>query len=164
ASVVSDVVRARQKQVALHGMSHTVSMDVPEDLLVQADVARLKEVLENLISNAVKYSPHGGMVRVDAGISDDDPQMALIRVSDEGVGIASEAHEHIFERFTRSESALASEIRGTGIGLYLARQLVESMGGAIWLERSEPGNGSTFAYTLPLASVAPEHLASSPNL
>jgi signal transduction histidine kinase len=165
ASVVSDVVRARQKQVALHGMTHAFSMEIPEDLMVQADVARLKEVLENLISNAVKYSPHGGMVRVTAGIADDDPQMVLIRVSDEGVGIPPEAHEHIFERFTRSESALASEIRGTGLGLYLARQLIESMGGAIWLERSEPGKGSTFAYTLPLASAVPsEHLASPPNV
>ena len=155
ASVVEDVMRARQQQVALQGVTHTFSIAVPQDMQVRADIARLKEVLENLLSNAVKYSPQGGVVSVAARIADVTPATVLLRVSDEGIGMAADAHEHIFERFTRIDSALASEIRGTGLGLYLARQLIESMGGTIWLEESEPGKGSVFACTLPLAEDTP---------
>lgn len=161
--IIEDVVQARRKQVALHGTRHRFFLQIDEPLTVLADRTSLKEVLENLISNAVKYSPGGGdiVIAARATVAQDDAQgeMALVTVSDEGIGIPPEAHDQIFERFLRLESSLASEIRGDGIGLYLARQLVEAMGGTIWLAQSQPGVGSIFAFTLPLApeSVAFDH-------
>lgn len=147
--VVDEVVQSRRKQVILHGTPHRFEVDIPAQIVVAADLARLKEILENLLSNAVKYSPNGGTVRVAARL-DEAQQAALLTVSDEGLGIPPEAHDQIFERFMRVESPVASEISGTGLGLYLARQLVESMGGSIRLARSAPGEGSVFEVTLPL--------------
>jgi signal transduction histidine kinase len=150
APVVAEVVQARQKQVQLQGTSHRFEMRIPTTIVVSADVTRLKEILENLLSNAVKYSPIGGLIRVEARVTNDQ-QMVEIAVSDEGIGIPPAAHSQIFERFTRVESHVASDISGTGLGLYIARQLVESMGGTIRLERSAPGEGSVFVVALPLA-------------
>jgi signal transduction histidine kinase len=135
APLVEEVVSARRKQAQLHGTPHQFAVRIPARVIVRADVARLKEILENLLSNAVKYSPNGGMVRVEARESADG-EVVELAVSDEGMGIPPEAHSQIFERFTRVESPVASEISGTGLGLYLARQLVESMGGAIRLARA----------------------------
>lgn len=149
APVIDEVVGARRKQATLHGTAHRFIVGVPADLAVQADLTRLKEVLENLLSNAVKYSPRGGDITIEARAQPDG--RAVVMISDEGIGIPPEAHTRIFDRFTRVESPLASEIRGTGVGLYLAQQLIGAMGGALWLERSAPGEGSTFAFALPLA-------------
>jgi signal transduction histidine kinase len=149
--VVDEVVQARRKQVILHGTPHRFEVIIPQHIVVAADLARLKEMLENLLSNAVKYSPRGGTIRVEGQV-DSAQHLARLTVSDEGIGIPAEAHEQIFERFARVESPVASEISGTGLGLYLARQLVESMGGTIRLERSAPGAGSVFVVTLPLAA------------
>jgi signal transduction histidine kinase len=150
APVVEEVVTARRKQVQLHGTPHQFEVRIPAHIIIAADVARLKEIMENLLSNAVKYSPKGGTIRVEAREAADH-EVVELAVSDEGMGIPPEAHSQIFERFTRVESPVASEISGTGLGLYLARQLVESMGGAIRLERSSPEAGSVFIVTLPLA-------------
>jgi signal transduction histidine kinase len=76
---------------------------------------------------------------------------AILTVSDQGIGIPARERDRLFGRFSRLEAAHASQIRGTGLGLYICRQLVEAMGGAIWLEESRPGVGSTFALALPLA-------------
>ncbi len=148
APVIAEVVGARNKQVILHRTNHDFVTEIPANLVVMADLARLKEVLENLLSNAVKYSPEGGTITVTAR-HDEARRMVAISISDHGIGIPPEAYQQIFERFSRVDSPLASEIRGTGLGLYLARQLVESMGGTIWLEQSTPGEGSTFIFTLP---------------
>jgi signal transduction histidine kinase len=148
-SVIEDVVRARHKQIEFQGTDHRIETLVKDDLVVMADLARFKEVLENLISNAVKYSPHGGMITITTSAEN---TQARITIKDNGIGIPPESHDKIFERFTRLESPLASEIRGTGLGLYLARQLIESMGGKLWLEHSILNEGSTFAFTLPLSS------------
>lgn len=151
APVVAEVANARQKQVQLHGTPHRFEVRIPAGILVLADLARLKEILENLLSNAVKYSPKGGVIKVEARVTH-DAQTVEVAISDEGIGIPLAAHAQIFERFTRVESAVASEISGTGLGLYLARQLIESMDGTIRLEGSAPGEGSTFVITLPLAT------------
>lgn len=150
AAIVDDIVRARQKHGTMQGTDHKFTIDIPQEIRIMADLSRSKEVLENLISNAIKYSPQGGMITVYGQIEQDSAQL---RIKDEGLGIAAEARESIFERFSRIESPLISEIRGTGLGLYIARQLMESMGGALILEQSEPGQGSTFLCTFPLSPV-----------
>ncbi len=149
APVLVEIVEARRKQGALLGLPHSFSIEVEQDLVAQADLTRLKEILENLLSNAVKYSPSGGDIRVQAG-ADADRSHARILVSDHGLGISPEMQTRIFERFTRAPAA-ASEISGTGLGLYLARQLAAGMHAAVTLEASTPDEGSMFAITLPLA-------------
>ncbi len=126
---------------------------VPDNLTVQADEGRLRQVLVNLSSNALKYSPHGTPLAFAVrAISIDGSASIIISVRDWGNGIPPEAHEYLFERFVRLERDLNSPVRGSGLGLYIARRLIEAMHGRIWLESAGiPGEGSTFHIQLPAA-------------
>jgi signal transduction histidine kinase len=104
-------------------------------------------VCENLLTNAIKYSPAGGPVRISAT---KDNGMAVITVSDQGVGIPPEEHSRIFERFYRIDNRLRREQQGFGLGLYLARAIVEAQHGQIWVE-SRVNHGSRFSFSVPLA-------------
>jgi PAS domain S-box-containing protein len=129
--------------------THTLALDFPDDFpIIHGDETRLRQVIDNLVSNAIKYSPKGGEVRI-TGTFDD--QIVTIEVSDQGVGLPEDELDRIFERFYRVEGALSRKTQGTGLGLYLARAVVEAHGGQIFVE-SKPGKGSTFRFTLPRES------------
>ncbi len=245
--LVDEVVRAQSDRLAMQSSQHALMVDVPDEVCVRADPTRLKEVLDNVVGNAIKYSPRGGTVRIgcgadvgprapdtdasgiwrrerqgaraggdamgdqaettdltpmefggdtvplvmagrgplsaaaaaladrptaqmpvlagagaaepeDAGARVHAPGTRLgdegfvtITVSDQGMGIPPDERERLFGRFVRLDAARSSQIRGTGLGLYICRQLMEAMGGAIWLHDSAPERGSTFALALPLA-------------
>ena len=128
---------------------HTLSLITPlEHLVVQVDPRRMEQVLNNLLNNAIKYSPVGGNVGVTIE-EDAARQVAIVSVRDSGIGIPVEQQARVFGRFVRADNARAHGIGGTGLGLYLCRELVERHGGRIWFE-SEEGEGSTFHITLPL--------------
>jgi signal transduction histidine kinase len=104
-------------------------------------------VLVNLVDNAVKYSPDGGRIDVEVGASDGYVRFA---VRDEGLGIPDEEQERIFDKFHRLDPYLQRGVSGTGLGLYICRELVRQMNGRIWVE-SAAGEGSTFSFELPVA-------------
>lgn len=112
---------------------------------VAADREKLKQVLVNLIENAVKYSPDGGRVDVTIGRSDGVLQFSI---RDEGIGIPAKEQDRIFEKFHRLDGRSTQGISGTGLGLYISHELVEQMNGKIWVESRE-GVGSTFTFELP---------------
>ena len=112
------------------------------------DVNFLREILDNLIDNAVKYTPNGGSVFVN--VKGDDGQ-ALISVSDTGIGISAEDLSHVFQKFYRADNSDTREIGGTGLGLYIVKQRAEAMGGHVWAE-SSVGQGTTFFVSLPRIS------------
>ncbi|MEA3249069.1 MAG: HAMP domain-containing sensor histidine kinase, partial [Patescibacteria group bacterium] len=114
--------------------------------LVDTDPRRLKEVLVNLLSNAVKYNIEGGKIQVEARIRG---RGLLISVKDTGIGIAPENIDKLFAKFYRTEDDNTTEIRGIGLGLYIAREIVERLGGELWVESEGLGRGSTFSFTLP---------------
>jgi two-component system phosphate regulon sensor histidine kinase PhoR len=120
---------------------------------VAADRENVRQVLVNLIENAIKYSPEGG--RIEVGIS---PLGSVVRffVRDRGLGIASDEQERIFDKFYRVDPAMARGVGGTGLGLYICSELVTRMGGRIWVE-SQEGQGSTFSFELPASEPAPSH-------
>ena len=125
---------------------HRLVIDVPEDLpRLRADRVRVERILYNLVDNAVKYSPHGGEVRVAARRHDGD---LLVTVADHGNGIPTGDIPRLFESFERLAAA-ETGIQGTGLGLKVCRILVEAHGGRIWVE-SQAGQGSTFSFTLPI--------------
>lgn len=127
---------------------HPVSLDVPAGLpRVSADPERLRQVLSNLISNAVKYSPGGDSVLVRA--RQPAGEYVQIEVVDHGLGIPQDQMSRLFQKFERVRTEQHSRIPGTGLGLYICRLIVEGHGGRIWAE-SEPDRGSTFAVLLPL--------------
>lgn len=138
------------KRLQMTTDQHTLSLHTPlEYLIVQADPRRLEQVCSNLIGNAIKYSPAGGMIEVTIN-EEPDTKRALLSVSDHGIGIPAHQHSLVFGRFARAENARSYGIGGTGLGLYVCRELVERQGGHIWFESTE-GQGSTFFVSLPLA-------------
>ena len=112
---------------------------------LRCDPPRLKQVLVNLVENAIKYSPHGGRVRVRIV---DAPDRLRIDVQDDGLGIPPSEQTRIFEKFYRLDADMTRGVGGSGLGLYISREIVEQMGGVLSV-RSQRGTGSTFTVTLP---------------
>ncbi len=157
-SVVREMANAREKDMhAKHlkysfGTTGPVTGDKQIDQLVYAavDLDFLREILDNLIENAIKYTPDGGEIWVNAR---GDGDKVLINVTDTGIGVSPEDAGHIFQKFYRVDNSQTRQIGGTGLGLYLVKQRVEAMGGRVWVESSF-GDGSTFFVSLPRLSAA----------
>jgi histidine kinase len=127
----------------------TLSLSIPTDLPpVQADEDRLSQVLLNLLGNALQYTPSGGAVTASAKTHN---QELLVTVSDTGLGISAEHLPHLFNRFYRVDKSRSRAGGGSGIGLTIAKHLVEAHDGHIWAESAGEGQGSTFSFSLPLA-------------
>ena len=116
---------------------------------VAADLDKVRQVLVNLVENAIKYSPDGGKVEVGADTHDD---FVRFHVRDEGLGVAADEQERIFEKFYRADPQMTRGVGGTGLGLYICRELIDRMGGRIWVEPNEE-KGSTFFFELRTADV-----------
>ncbi|MDO8567764.1 MAG: ATP-binding protein [Dehalococcoidales bacterium] len=139
---IVDSVRDRLEVVAL---KHQLRIHVPADLPdVMVDEGRIGEVLTNLVENAVKYSPEGTRIVVDAK---SDGNEVILSVTDEGIGIPPELHQKVFERFYQRGSLVRGRRMGTGLGLTICRGIVAAHGGKIWVE-SEPDKGSKFSFSL----------------
>lgn len=147
-----------------HVFTTTIAPDIP---LIRADAGRLQEIMENLISNAVKYSPAGGQIEVsvrsargselpaDLHFPEDD-RFLVVSVTDEGIGIPPHKKKLLFQRFTRLHEI--RRIEGIGLGLYITKKMLETHGGKIWLEDREKGSRFTFALPAFEAIPATEHI------
>jgi PAS domain S-box-containing protein len=125
-----------------------IVLRTPKDpVFVRADPFRVGQVLTNLLSNALKYSPPDAPVEVTVSR---EAEQAIVSVQDHGEGIPESEQDRVFERFHRVDSGSTRRTGGTGLGLYIAKRLVEAMAGRLWLT-SRPGEGSTFSFSLPLA-------------
>jgi two-component system, OmpR family, phosphate regulon sensor histidine kinase PhoR len=130
------------------GDETSIDVSIPAVLpKVEGDPERTRQVLTNLVDNAIKYSPHGG--RIELGVEADRGH-ARFSVRDEGLGIPLGEQKRIFEKFYRLDPDHRRGIGGSGLGLYICRELVRSMNGRIWVE-SDPGRGATFTFELPVA-------------
>ncbi|HLB01211.1 MAG TPA: ATP-binding protein [Bacteroidota bacterium] len=117
----------------------------PAALFVKGDQTKLRQVVQNVVSNAVKYSPAGGSVRVDVRSHSTDE--ILITVSDQGMGVPADKLGKLFQKFSRVDSRESKEIKGAGLGLWICREVVSAHGGRIWME-SKPGKGSTVKFII----------------
>ncbi len=149
AALLQEVVAEQARVAKEEGRSMTFSAEIPADLPpVYGDRERVRQIAENLVENAYRYTPEGGRVVVRARRAGDAVQ---VDVQDTGIGIPPEEQPRVFERFYRGENPLVMASAGTGLGLSIVRTLVEMHGGRIWLESSGvPGEGSTFSFTLPV--------------
>lgn len=125
---------------------HVLAYEFPEDPLVASvDARQVEQVLRNLLENAIKYSPHGGTIKVQG---ERRGSKITVCVSDEGIGVPAEEQERIFERFYRVDNPVTRRVRGLGLGLSICQWIVEAHGGAIWVQGG-PDAGSTFCFALP---------------
>ncbi len=167
--VQSDIESARLDNVPLAGaVTHileildatirrekrTVEVELPAETFVVADSMRLRQILLNICSNALKYSPPGSGIEIRATVDD---EWVTVQIQDHGSGVPPEFQEQLFERFVRLERDMNSPTRGAGLGLSICKQLVQAMGGRIWVESSgTAGEGSTFIFTLKRGTAATE--------
>ncbi len=133
---------------------HRILVDTPPDFpILDADPHRVKQVVRNILDNAVKYSPTGGLVVIRA---EADEREATVSISDEGVGIAPQDMIPLFDKYFRAKSPTGYHVAGTGLGLPVARAIVEAHGGRIWAE-SKVGQGTTLYFTLPRTGLSSDN-------
>lgn len=164
--IIRRCLRSVEREAERRGVQVQWSWDPSAAPLTRGDPTRLTEVVTNLVSNGVKYTPRGGRVTVTvrptserapstmvlASGGDRVGKYLLIAVADTGIGIPVDEQSHVFEQFFRGRKAFASAEGGTGLGLYFVQRIVEDHGGAVWFTSRE-GYGSTFTFTLPVAEV-----------
>lgn len=126
---------------------HRLDAELDEDLPLELDPERIRQVVANLVENAIKYSPQGGTVRIRLRYNGDG---ASLTVQDQGIGLAETALASIFEPFGRAANSTASNIPGMGLGLYICRRIVMEHGGRLWAESDGEGHGTTMAVWLPV--------------
>jgi signal transduction histidine kinase len=144
------LVQSVVDELARRTSEHRFMLDFPEDFpLLDADPERLLQVLRNLLDNAIKYAPDGGLIVVRGTVGEKE---VTVSVADQGIGIAPEHLNRLFEKFFRAESILGRHVVGSGLGLPISRTIIEEHGGQIWAE-SQLGQGSTMYFTLPRENV-----------
>jgi signal transduction histidine kinase len=127
---------------------HQFKTDLPENpISAYIDSDRIGQVLDNLLSNSVKYSPEGGLINSSAEVRDD---LCIVKIRDEGIGMSQAQKARAFEKFFRGNFS-DTAVGGLGLGLTISKNIVEAHGGRIWIE-SEPGSGTTILFSLPLHS------------
>ncbi|HMA35493.1 MAG TPA: ATP-binding protein [Chloroflexia bacterium] len=146
------LVRYAVQKVALLSSRHQFVIAVPDDLPpVLADYARIEQVVINLLNNAVKYSPAGGRITLTSDLLSDE---VILHISDEGIGVPEAERQRIFSRFARLNSRVVRQMKGVGLGLYIARAIITAHGGRIWVNAA-PGGGAQFSFSLPRQYKAP---------
>ena len=152
--VANQVSAVRERFAALAG-DHQVRLEMdigPRALTAQADPERLGQVLDNFLSNAIRYSPAGSAITLSAGR---DGDTIAIAVKDQGPGLTEEQLEHVFERFYRVDPSRSRALGGSGIGLAIARALAEAIDGQVTADSEGPGRGATFRIILPTVDASP---------
>jgi len=149
-AVVQDAVRFFTSHTEFEQQENRIQLDILGQTIVRVHALYVRQVLRNLISNALKYSPDGTPVIVSASYQGNDSAEVCISVQDAGPGIPADEIPLLFSQFVRLRRDISGPVRGIGLGLYISKQLVEAMGGRIWVESAGiPGQGSRFCFTLP---------------
>ncbi len=151
ASIALSTIAPHARGKKLH-----LSCSLPDDLpRLWGDRDKVRQVLLNLLGNAVKFTPEGGSIDIGGEIFlDAEKPMVKVSVKDSGIGVASEHHQRVFDPFYQVDNSSTREYGGTGLGLNIVRRFIEAHAGSVWVE-SEEGKGATFFFTLPVAPVDP---------
>lgn len=150
--ILKDSLIMVSEKIGKHSNTIRIEMEAQtSDIEIVAEPQKLKQVLFNLISNAVKFTPDGGDIVIKTGFAGQDSKTIQIIVEDSGIGIAPEYLEKIFENFFQVQGGILDKTRGAGLGLSLVRQIVVMHGGRVWAESNGIGNGSRFVVELPVS-------------
>lgn len=145
--LVPRIVKRVVDNMQIRSDRHRFIVTFPDEFpVIEADAQRIEQVLSNLLDNAMKYSPDGGLIVVRGAVWEDE---VVVSVSDQGIGIAPEHLNKLFERFFRAKSSAGPHVSGTGLGLPISDAIVRAFGGRIWAE-STLGSGTTLSFTIPI--------------
>ncbi|OGE88049.1 MAG: hypothetical protein A3J07_01790 [Candidatus Doudnabacteria bacterium RIFCSPLOWO2_02_FULL_49_13] len=145
--IVQSMVKEKEKEIKKKKLQVSFTIEQEPFPLVRTEPNKIKQAVNNLISNAIAFTPDGGRIAVNLGR---DGEFALVSIADTGVGIPKEQQSQIFNRFFRGTNVLTLETTGTGLGLFISKIFIEASGGRIWF-KSEENKGTTFYFTLPVA-------------
>jgi PAS domain S-box-containing protein len=153
---VADILRNSLVMIKEKAQAHNINIEVKiaeeiEKLEMEADERKLKQVMFNLLSNATKFTPDKGIIRVEARKEKGE---LFVSVSDTGIGISAKEKPRLFEAFYQASGGLKDKTPGTGLGLKITRSIIEKHGGRIWVESEGPGRGSRFSFILPIRELA----------
>ena len=144
---LADLAETLAERSRTRSPAHDFRTDFPPDFpIIQGDREKLRQALDNLLDNAIKYSPAGGVIVLAGRV---EPKHVVVSVRDEGIGIPHEERQRVFERFHRVDTRLSRSTQGVGLGLYITKTIVDAHGGQIWVESPGSGGGSTFLIRLP---------------
>jgi Amt family ammonium transporter len=150
--LLKDMINSTVQMISKEALKRSIEVGLtigPEaDIVIEADPEKFRQILCHLMNNAIKFTPDGGSIGITARMISETDSIE-ISVSDTGIGIKHEDFPRLFREFTQLETPLTKKYKGAGLGLSLAKKLVELHGGKIWAE-SEYGKGSTFTFTIPL--------------
>jgi len=144
-SVIRTILKEKELEVKKKKIQVTLTVEQEPFVQVMSEANKIKQALNNIISNAITYTPSGGKIAIDLKIQGGD---VVGSIRDTGFGIPKNQQDKIFKKFFRGSNILAVETSGTGLGLYIAKSFIEASGGKLWFE-SEEGKGTTFYFTLP---------------
>ena len=148
---IAHIIRDKVPYFQVQSRRHQFDLILPEESVeAVVDEEKMGQVLENILSNAVKYSPEGGRIRITGGVVQDDYQVS---VEDQGIGMSPEQLERIFDRFYRADASNTA-IPGTGLGMSIVKHILDAHGGKVWVE-SELGKGTTVRFSIPIESKSP---------
>ncbi len=152
---LKDIIEEAHSSLTMWARSKGITMEksIPEKMPdINTDGNRIIQVINNLVGNSIKFTPHKGRIRIEAGL-DTKKENAYVSVSDNGIGIPKEDLDKVFDRFHTTGERVATDMSGTGLGLAIAKEIVHLHGGRIWAEASK-GGGAKFTFTMPLAGPA----------
>jgi signal transduction histidine kinase len=149
AALVSEVAEANQPLAV--NKQQTITVSAPSNIVTMCDTDRIREAIDNLVSNAIKYSPIGGKIAV--GVSHDEDN-TMIRVTDQGAGLSPEDLGRLFGRFQRLSAKPTAGESSTGLGLSIVKRIVDMHGGEVTAESGGPNKGSTFTIVLPATEMS----------
>jgi signal transduction histidine kinase len=149
AGLVSEVAETNQPSAL--NKQQTITISAPPNLVTMCDTDRIREAIDNLVSNAIKYSPIGGKVAILVSHEDD---YTVIRVTDEGAGLSPEDLGRLFGRFQRLSAKPTAGESSTGLGLSIVKRIIDMHGGEVKANSDGPGKGSTFTITLPATEMS----------
>jgi signal transduction histidine kinase len=144
---INELLRETKDTLQMTTTKHKITLNNRSRSKIFADRERISQVIVNLITNAIKYSPKGGKIIIKSG---SDGENLIVSVQDFGIGIATKFHDRLFDAFSRIDDVVKKGYPGFGIGLYISSEIVKKHNGKIWV-KSKKGKGSTFLFSLPLA-------------
>jgi signal transduction histidine kinase len=149
AALVSEVANANQPSAS--NKQQTITVSAPPNFVTMCDADRMREAIDNLVSNAIKYSPIGGKIAV---VVSHEQDTTVIRIADEGAGLSPEDLGRLFGRFQRLSAKPTAGESSTGLGLSIVKRIIDMHGGQVTANSAGPGQGSTFTVVLPAAEVS----------